>query len=137
VRACLLSTTVGGVVIPAAAASASTMRRTAASTRVRLWSLTVRTLMLRVASAGTTLSALPAWIAPTETTTISPGSDSRDTMLCSLTTAWHAVSRGSTVVCGREPCPPRPWKVTVTESEPAIVGPGRTPTIPAGSGATC
>ena len=74
----------------------------------------------------------PAWIEPTVTTATSRGSTSRDTIVCSRMTVAAAITTGSIVECGREPCPPRPSRVTVSPSDAAICVPERTPIVPAG-----
>ncbi len=52
-------------------------------------------------------------------------------------TVAAAMTTGSMVECGREPCPPRPCSTTCSPSDADICGPGRTPITPAGSGVTC
>ena len=79
----------------------------------------------------------PAWIEPTVTTATSRGSTSRETIVCRRITVAAAMTTGSIVECGREPCPPRPSSVTVRPSDAAIWVPERTPMVPAGSGVTC
>ena len=79
----------------------------------------------------------PAWIEPTVTTAISRGSTSRETTVCRRMTVAAAITIGSIVACGREPWPPRPWRVTVRPSLAAIWVPERTPIRPAGMGVRC
>jgi len=55
-----------------------------------------------------TLPRVPAWTAPTVTIAVSPGVTSRATTVWSRTMIIAASTTGSTVFCGRAPCPPRP-----------------------------
>ena len=127
----------GSRVMPAAAASARMMRSIAASTRSRTWGSAVRTESISVAVSGMMLCFVPAWTAPTVTTTRSAAATSRATTVCSRTTTDAAATTGSTVASGREPCPPAPYSVTVMLSAPAMAGPAWKESIPAGSGTTC
>ena len=53
-------------------------------------------------------SLLPARSVPTVRTAVSVPAISRDTIVCSRSTVAAAITTGSTVVSGREPCPPLP-----------------------------
>ena len=55
-----------------------------------------------------TFSLVPAWSAPMVTTTASVGATSRETMVCSRITVDAAMTTGSMLACGIEPCAPRP-----------------------------
>lgn len=48
-----------------------------------------------------------------------------------------ASTTGSTVVCGIDPWPPRPYTVTRMLSAVAMKGPDRVTIWPAGNGSTC
>ena len=89
------------------------------------------------ARSGMMFSLLPARIVPTLSTAVSVPASSRATIVCSRMTVAAAMTTGSMVVSGREPCPPAPWSVTRTVSEPANTGPDCRASIPAGRGATC
>ena len=80
---------------------------------------------------------VPALRAPTVTTAVSVPATSRETRVCSRITVAAAMTTGSTVASGRDPCPPAPWRVTLSESDAANAGPLRRPSMPAGIGATC
>lgn len=97
----------------------------------------LRTLRRSSARSEMMFSLVPACIEPTVTTAMSVGSTSRDTTVCSFMTVLAASTTGSTDCWGREPWAPRPWRVTFSESEPAIIGPDRWATQPAGAGPTC
>ena len=58
-------------------------------------------------------------------------------MVCSRITTAAAMTIGSMHASGREPWPPRPYRVTLIESEVAKAAPGCRPIIPAGIGPTC
>ena len=77
------------------------------------------------ASAGMMFDLVPACSDPIVSTTGSSPDTSRDTTVCSRSTVAAASTTGSTVVSGREPCPPCPNSRTVNESMPAIVVPAR------------
>lgn len=96
---------------PAAADSPRTIRSMAASTRARTVASYVRTLRRISASSGITFALLPATSRPTVTTAKSAGATSRATTDCSRRTVAAAMTTGSTVVSGMDPCPPRPWRV--------------------------
>ncbi len=83
------------------------------------------------------LLLVPAFTLPTVTTAMSPGATSRDTTVCSRTTIMAASTTGSTVFCGVEPCPPRPYTVTLRLSAADMNGPGRVRTVPAIPGSRC
>ena len=94
-------------------------------------------LSSRTAWSGMTLLLVPAWTLPTVSTAISPGATSRDTTVCSRTMIMAASTTGSTVFCGMEPWPPRPYTVTLMLSAADMNGPGRVRTVPAMPGSTC
>ena len=98
----------GGLGAPEAAASALTIRSIAASTRLRTPSSKVRTFSLMIASSGMTFSLVPACSAPMVTTAASVAASSRETMVCSRITVAAAITTGSMLACGIEPCAPRP-----------------------------
>jgi hypothetical protein len=87
----------------------------------------------QIAVCGMTLSAEPARNTVIEITAACTGSTLRDTidwiwlMICAPTRI------GSTVMCGRAACPPRPSISIVSRSADAICGPGRSPNWPSGS----
>ena len=78
------------------------------------------------------LSLVPACSSPTVTTAVSAPATSRETTPCSRTTVAAAMSTGSTVVSGREPCAPRPCSITCSVSDAANAGPGVQPEEPRG-----
>jgi len=80
---------------------------------------------------------VPALNDPMVTTPISVAAISRETMPCKRITVEAAMTTGSMVASGREPCPPDPYNVTRSESEAAYATPVRSPSIPAGRGDTC
>lgn len=84
-----------------------------------------------------TLAVSPAWNDPTVTTARSPGATSRATTDCTRWTNDAAMTIGSTVVSGREPWPPLPWKVISRLSAAAMHAPGQYAISPAPKGATC
>ncbi len=71
------------------------------------------------------------------TTAWSFGATSRATTDCTRCTKDAAIRIGSTVVSGREPWPPMPWKVISRLSAAAMQGPGQYAISPAPKGATC
>ena len=78
------------------------------------------------------LGRLPACSAPTVTTAVSPPATSRDTTVCSRSTVAAAITTGSTVASGLDPCPPR-----AVQGDPQAVGgregrPGAQPDHPGG-----
>src|SRR5579864_1527891 len=95
---------------PDASASAFTIRSIAASTCLRTPSSKVRTFNLIIASSGITFSFVPACSAPIVTTAESVGATSRETIVCSLITVEAAMTTGSILASGIEPCAPRPNK---------------------------
>jgi hypothetical protein len=64
------------------------------------------------ASPGMMFGLLPAWTDPTDTTAASVMPISLETTVWSRITVAAAITTGSTVVCGDEPWPPRPNRVT-------------------------
>ena len=127
----------GGLGAPEASDSALTIRLIASSTRCRTASSKVRTLSLITASSGITFSLVPAWSAPTVTTTASDGPTSRETIVCNRNTVEAAITTGSMLACGIEPCAPRPnmriWKLSPAE----VTTPDWLAMIPADIGMTC
>jgi hypothetical protein len=98
----------GGLGAPDAAASAFAMRSIAASTRLRTLSSNVRTFNLINASSGIMFSFVPACSDPIVTTAESVGATSRETIVCSRITVAAAMTMGSMLDSGLEPCAPRP-----------------------------
>ncbi len=68
---------------------------------------------------------VPAFTAPTVRTAVSVPATSRDTRVCSRMIVAAAMTTGSTVASGRDPCPPAPCSVTFIESDAAKAGPLR------------
>jgi hypothetical protein len=127
----------GGRGAPEATASASMIRR-APSVRRRCTSASkARKFSVIVAVSGMTFSACPARSRDTVTTPRSAGAISRATSVCSRSTAEAAITTGSTVRSGREPCPPRPYSVTSQLSAAPIIAPARYSTVPASLAKTC
>ncbi|CAM5470230.1 hypothetical protein STANM309S_00209 [Streptomyces tanashiensis] len=122
---------------PDAAASARTILSTAVRTRSRTAGAVERMLIRRSAESGMMFSLVPACSEPTVTTAVWAAPVSRETIVCRRMTTAAAMTTGSMVDSGVEPCPPRPKSRTRRLSEAAITGPGRVPTNPAGAGATC
>ena len=89
------------------------------------------------AVSGMMLALVPARMLPTVSTAVSAGSISRATIVCSRITTAAASTTGSTVVCGIDACPPRPYSVTLMLSADANAGPAVAARCPAGSGVTC
>lgn len=104
---------------------------------VRVASVYVRRFSSSTASSGMMLLFEPARMLPTVSTAGSVGAISRATTVCSRTTMSAARTTGSTVFCGIDPCPPRPYTVMRTLSALESTGPGRVSTVPAGPGSTC
>ena len=113
------------------------MRLIAASTRVRTSSLNVRTFSLMTASSGMTFSLSPACSDPTVTTAASAAAISRDTMVCNRSTVAAAMTTGSTLAWGIDPCAPRPNIRISRLSAADVITPTRLPTEPAGPTITC
>jgi hypothetical protein len=84
-----------------------------------------------------TLLVVPAWLLPMVSTAVWPGAISLDTTVCSRTTIMAASTTGSTVFCGMEPWPPRPYTVTLMLSAADKKGPERVPAVPATPRRTC
>lgn len=57
-----------------------------------------------------------------------PGAVSREITVCNRITIIAANTTGSTVACGMEPCPPRPWTVIRMLSAADSTGPEWVPT---------
>ena len=74
-----------------------------------------------IAVSGMMFSFVPAWMVPTVTTAVAPGSMPRDAIVCSFITVDAAITTGSTVVCGDEPWPPWPWSVMRKASLAAMI----------------
>ena len=74
----------------------------------------------------------PACIDPTVTTARSVMETSRETMVWSRITVAAAITTGSMVDSGPEPCPPRPITRTSKVSTPAISAPARLRIEPVG-----
>ncbi len=87
--------------------------------------------------SGMMFALVPARSAPTVSTAVSVPATSRETTVCRRITVDAAMTTGSTVASGREPCPPAPVRVTRRLSVVANAGPDRRPMNPAGIGATC
>ena len=127
----------GGFGAPDAAASALTIRVIAARTRVRTSASNVRTFSLMTASSGMTFSLSPACSAPTVTTAASEAASSRDTMVCSRSTVAAAITTGSMLAWGIDPCAPRPNIRICRLSAADVITPARLPIDPAGPTITC
>ena len=127
----------GGLGAPDAAASALTIRVIAASTRVRTFSSKVRTFSFMTASSGMTFSLSPACNEPTVTTAASDAASSRDTMVCRRRTVAAAITTGSMLACGIDPCAPRPNIRICKLSAAEVITPARVPTDPEGPTITC
>ena len=113
------------------------MRSTEDSTSWRTRSEKVRMLRPSSARSEMTFSLVPTRTVPTVTTARSAAAFSRDVIVWSLRIVEAARMAGSTVISGVEPWPPRPWRVTLSESVAAMVGPPRCRIQPAGAGARC
>lgn len=120
----LPTTTSGSRGQPAARHSPAAIRRIAAIIRSRTSSDCVRMLRAIRASAGMMLCRVPASIRPTLSTADSRAASSRLTTVCSRVTRYAAVTTGSTVDSGREPCPPRPCTTMSTSVEADMIRPG-------------
>ena len=113
------------------------MRSIAASTCLRTPSSNVRTFSLMMASSGITFSLVPACRTPTVTTAASVAATSRETMVCSRRTIAAAMTTGSMLACGIEPCAPRPNRRICRLSAADVIGPALPATVPAGPTMTC
>lgn len=113
------------------------MRSIAASTRLRTPAAKVRTLSLMTASSGITFSLVPACNAPTVTAAGSSGPTSRDTTVCRRITVAAAMTTGSMLACGIDPCAPRPNRRICRLSAATVMAPARPPMSPAGPTITC
>ena len=80
-----------------------------------------------------TLSRDPASMCATVTTAGSKTSTRRVTIDCRASTISAATGIGSAAACGSEACPPRPRTTMRHWSAAAIIGPGRTLTLPLSS----
>jgi hypothetical protein len=109
-----------------------TIRSMAASTRLRTPASNVRTLSLMIASSGITFSFVPAWSEPTVTTADSAAATSRETTVCNRITVAAAITTGSMLACGIEPCAPRPNRRICRLSAAEVIAPVRPATTPAG-----
>ena len=74
-----------------------------------------------------TFSFIPARSVPTVTTALSVIATSRDTTVCRRMTAEAAITTGSMLFCGIEPCAPRPNNVTSQLSPADSIVPVRQP----------
>ena len=97
----------------------------------------VRTFSLMTASSGITFSFVPACSAPMVTTAGCVGATSRETMVCSRSTVAAAITTGSILACGIEPCAPRPNMRISKLSAAEVITPERVPMLPAGGFMTC
>lgn len=122
---------------PAAWHSPAAIRRIAATIRSRTASDWVRRLREIRAVEGMMFGAVPASIRPTVSTADSRGAISRLTTLWSRVTRYAAVSTGSTVVSGRDPCPPRPCTTISMSVVADRISPGTCGYSPTGPGAAC
>ena len=89
------------------------------------------------ASSGMTFSLSPACSAPTVTTAASEAASSRDTMVCSRRTVAAAITTGSILAWGIDPCAPRPNIRICRLSAADVITPARLPIDPAGPTITC
>ena len=89
------------------------------------------------ASSGMTFSFVPACKTPTVTTAASVAATSRDTMVCSRMTVAAAMTTGSMLAWGMEPCAPRPNRRICRLSAADVIGPALPATVPAGPTMTC
>jgi hypothetical protein len=83
--------------------------------------------------SGMTLLVEPASMWATVTTAGSKASTRRVTIDCRARTISAATGIGSAAACGSEACPPRPCTTIRHWSAAAIIGPGRTLTLPLAS----
>jgi hypothetical protein len=104
---------------------------------VRAPSSKVRTLSLITASSGITFSLVPACSEPIVSTAASVGASSRATMVCSRNTVAAAITTGSMLACGIDPCAPRPNRRICRLSAAEVITPLRPPIAPAGPTITC
>ena len=91
-----------------------------------------RIVIKNTTSSTTRFFSDPPLIALTESTTLSMGSVFLETMVCSPSIIAAAQTMGSTLFCGSDPCPPRPWTVIVRFFFAAMRHPVFTATVPAG-----
>ncbi len=84
------------------------------------------------ARSGMILPLVPDVIWPTVSTAVSCAGTSRATRLCMPRRMLAAAVMGSMERCGIAPWPPAPLTSTVKASAEAMVGPGRTWTLPTG-----
>ncbi len=82
-------------------------------------------MIFSTASSGMTWSLVPACSAPIVTTAACEAAVSRETMVCNRMTVAAAMTTGSTLDSGIEPCAPRPNRRTCKLSAAAWVVPGR------------
>jgi hypothetical protein len=122
---------------PDACASASTIRLIASSTWVRTASSKVRTFSLMTASSGMTFSFVPACSAPIVTTADCAAATSRETIVWSRRTVAAAITTGSMLASGIDPCAPRPNMRISKLSAAEVTTPARVPMVPADDGMTC
>jgi hypothetical protein len=127
----------GGFGAPDARASASTIRLIAPSTCSRTSSSKARTFNLIVASSGMTFSFVPAWSAPIVRTADCAAATSRETIVCNRMTVTAAMTTGSMLASGIDPCAPRPNIRISKLSAAEVMTPERVPMLPAGAGITC
>ena len=93
----------------------------------------VRTVPPTVAVPGMMLSAVPAWISVTDTTSASRTWRLRETMVGMAAAMATAAGTGSRVSWGIAPWPPAPRISTAKVSAPARSGPGLVAIVPSGT----
>ena len=71
-----------------------------------------------------TFSLVPACSEPTVTTAASVAASSRETMVCRRITVAAAITTGSMLACGIEPCAPRPNRRICRLSAAEVIAPG-------------
>jgi hypothetical protein len=84
-----------------------------------------------------TFSLVPACNEPMVTTAASAAASSRETMVCKRITVAAAITTGSMLACGIEPCAPRPNRRICRLLPAEVMTPARPPMVPAGPTITC
>ena len=84
-----------------------------------------------------TLCFTPALTNPTVMTAGTSPASSRERIVCNFITSEEAMTTGSTVTCGEEPCPPLPNSITSILIDASMMIPELCPTMPEASGKTC
>ncbi|MGA9841072.1 MAG: hypothetical protein WBQ25_02025 [Nitrososphaeraceae archaeon] len=127
----------GGLEARKACASASAILRIASM--ICCWTIVLCVRMLRPmwASSGMTLCFTPALTNPTVMIAGTSPASSRERIVCNFITNEEAITTGSIVSCGEEPCPPLPNSLTSTSIDANMITPELCPTIPEASGKTC